>query len=119
MTSIGYLAFAGCSGLTDVYCYAEEVPTTNSDTFYGTSISDVTLHVPAASVNAYKAVAPWEGFKKVVALTGQGTGIGGVSGNSDAEVARYTMGGQHIYRHAKGLNVIRMSNGKTKKEVVK
>ena len=29
VTSIGYAAFNGCSGLTDIYCYAENVPNTD------------------------------------------------------------------------------------------
>jgi len=63
-------AFASCPKLTDVYCYAENVPSANSDTFYGSYIEYVTLHVPSASVNTYKAVEPWKNFKSIVALGG-------------------------------------------------
>ena len=68
VTSIGFMAFSDCSVLNDVYCYAENVPTTNSNAFLNSPISSATLHVPAASVEAYKATAPWNGFGSIVAL---------------------------------------------------
>ena len=66
--SIGYSAFANCAELADVYCYAESVPTTKSDTFKGVNIGNVTLHVPSSSVNLYKETAPWSDFKEVVGI---------------------------------------------------
>ena len=63
-------AFANCPELTDVYCYTENVPSTNSDTFVGSYIEYTTLHVPDVSVNAYKQVEPWKNFKEVVGLNG-------------------------------------------------
>ena len=63
-------AFAKCSELTDVYCLAENVPSTNNDAFSESYIDYATLHVPDASVENYKATAPWSGFKEVVGLSG-------------------------------------------------
>ena len=60
-------AFANCAELTDVYCYAENVPTTQSDAFYSSYTEYATLHVPAASVEQYKATAPWSNFGRIVA----------------------------------------------------
>ena len=68
VTKIGYSTFSYCSGLTDVYYYGETVPTTDSDAFNYTPISIITLHVPTASINAYKTTAPWSGFKEIVEL---------------------------------------------------
>ncbi len=68
VTSIGYYAFYGCSSLTDVYCYAEDVPSTGSYVFNNAPISSATLHVPAGSVDAYKARAPWKNFGSIVAI---------------------------------------------------
>jgi hypothetical protein len=61
------LAFSYCSKLSDVYCYAEEVPTTESNAFSSSPIGTATLHVPAGSVDSYKT-APWNGFANIVAL---------------------------------------------------
>ena len=63
-------AFANCAELTDVYCYAENVPSTNSDAFVDSYIEYATLHVPAASVEQYKATAPWSNFGTIVATDG-------------------------------------------------
>ena len=68
VTSIGNSAFRRCSKITDVYCYAEKVPSTNSNAF-GSDVRDATLHVPAESIEDYKATTPWSGFGNIVALT--------------------------------------------------
>ena len=67
---IGSSAFAKCEGLTDVYCYAESVPTTGSNAFANSYIEYTTLHVPMASIDAYKAAEPWSGFKTIMGLDG-------------------------------------------------
>ena len=69
VTSIGQRAFAYCFKLLDVYCYAENVPATESDAFESSSIQNATLHVPAASVERYKSSAPWSEFGKIVGLS--------------------------------------------------
>ena len=61
-------AFADCEKLTDVYCSAESVPSTNADAFNDSYIEYATLHVPAGSIEAYSSTAPWNGFKEIVAL---------------------------------------------------
>jgi hypothetical protein len=62
VTSIGSNAFSGCSGLTDVWCLAENVPNTESNAFEQSNIASATLHVPVASLNAYRTTAPWSSF---------------------------------------------------------
>jgi hypothetical protein len=71
VTSIGYEAFRDCPELLDVYCYAENVPSTYSNAFDGSYPEYATLHVPDASVDSYKATAPWSGFGKIVGLSGE------------------------------------------------
>ena len=56
------------NGLADVYCLAENVPETDKDAFTGTRIENATLHVPAASVEAYKAASPWNKFSAIVPI---------------------------------------------------
>ena len=62
-------AFVNCLELTDVYCSAINVPTTNSDAFKGSYVGYATLYVPGASMTAYKAAAPWSGFGNIKELT--------------------------------------------------
>ena len=61
VTSIGYEAFWYCSSLTSIYCYAESVPGTVGSAFDGCP-SDMIIYVPAHSLEAYKAVSPWEQY---------------------------------------------------------
>ncbi len=68
--TIDYTAFASCPELTDVTCYAENVPSTATDAFKDSYIEYAILHVPSASVNAYKAADPWKNFKSIVATDG-------------------------------------------------
>ena len=69
VTSIGESAFSGCPELLDVYCYAEQVPSTQSNAFNGSYPEYANLHVPDASVDSYKATAPWSSFGKIVGLS--------------------------------------------------
>ena len=71
VTWIGSETFRDCSDLLDVYCYAEKVPSTNSDAFDGSYPENATLHVPDASIDSYKSTAPWSGFGKIVGLSGE------------------------------------------------
>ena len=68
VTSIGDNAFANCGALTDVYCLAENVPSTDSYAFTGSSYETATLHVPAGSVEKYKAAEPWKNFGNIEIL---------------------------------------------------
>lgn len=63
-------AFASCPELTDVTCYAENVPSTDTDAFKDSYIEYTTLHVPASAVNAYKVADPWKNFKSIMATDG-------------------------------------------------
>ena len=69
--SIGSYAFNECQMLSNLYCYAENVPKTQSYAFRNINIGDVTLHVPAASLSKYQAAEPWKNFKEIVALSPQ------------------------------------------------
>ena len=76
VTYIGECAFADCNNFTDVYCYAENVPSTGSTVFgdtptffgYQLPIASATLHVPAGSIEEYKTTSPWSDFGNIVAL---------------------------------------------------
>ena len=68
--TIGSESFANCAELLDVYCYAEKVPSIHSNAFDGSYPEYVTLHVPDASVDSYKATEPWSSFGKIVGLSG-------------------------------------------------
>ena len=77
VTSIGEQAFANCDEMTDVYCQAEKLKNerwsgeglyTYPDAFKDSYPQYMTLHVPAASIEAYRSTEPWSQFNAFVAL---------------------------------------------------
>lgn len=80
VTTIGHSAFEDCRELKDIYCLAEIVPDTflsgfrtssgyrASGTFDYLKQKNVTLHVPAASVQAYREDICWRKFGQIVAI---------------------------------------------------
>ena len=110
VTSIGLSAFYGCSELLDVYCHAEKVPSTGIDIFVNSPIQKVTLHVPAASIDNYKATEPWRSFGEIVALTDEETGIDELkSENGKRGTVLYDLSGRRIKNTQKGILI---QNGK-------
>ena len=106
VTSIGFEAFANCSELLDVYCYAEKVPSTVSNAFDGSYPEYATLHVPDGSIDSYKTTEPWSKFGKIVALTGEETGIDEVKGeNGKVKTAVYDLSGRRVQKAEKGIYI--------------
>ena len=101
LTSIANYVFSYCSNLKDVYCYAENIPDTGNNVFKDTPISSATLHVPAASVEAYRTTAPWSDFGTIVAITA--TGIANVENAKD--VKQFDLQGRKIANPRKGIYI--------------
>ena len=85
VTSIASYTFSSCKALADVYCYAENVPETNSNAFNSSPVASATLHVPEGSLEAYKATSPWSGFGTIVALSSEVKGD--LNGDSKVDIA--------------------------------
>ena len=123
VTSIGDWAFADCGGLTDVYCFAIDVPATGNHVFSYASTSSATLHVPAASIEAYKKTNPWNEFGTIVPLTDEElTGIDRLTmdnGQSTTSEGVYDLNGHRRVQKQKGVNIVRQSNGSVKRIMVK
>ena len=66
--AIGYYAFYKCGGLTDVYCYADDVPQAIYAIFDEEVMGKATLHVPSSSIDAYKTAESWKDFSNIVKL---------------------------------------------------
>ena len=65
MAEICQDAFNGCTGLKDIYSYSDIPPAADKAAFEGSNY-DATLHVSAASLEAYKSTAPWCYFKRII-----------------------------------------------------
>ena len=126
VTKIGDGAFAYCTALKEFYCYAEKCPTAFSDAFTSTPVEDATLYVPEASVGAYTLAEPWSLFGAIVSVDGNlvapekdsETAIASLQGAGNVQQV-YTIGGQQSAKLQRGINIVRMSDGTTRKVLVK
>ena len=116
VTVIGEGAFRGCSGLTSIYVYPENLPELESGIFSGCNAQNCTVYVPKGTYDDYKA-SEFGYFEKIVEF--DATGIDKVTTSTDAkEVSRYSVNGQRLSAPAKGLNIVKYSDGSVKKVAV-
>ena len=117
VTAIGSQAFKHCSGLTSIYVYMEKLPETGSNLFLGCDEKNCTVYVPKGTGNAYFRSAEFGYFYNIVEF--DATGIDKVATSANAkEVSRYSANGQRLSAPAKGLNIVKYSDGSVKKVVV-
>ena len=125
VTAIGSKAFAnikpgattrGDNGIK-ISCYATSVPTTAVDAFDNTPIGDATLLVDDNLVSSYKSTAPWSSFGTIIGFN-EATGIKSVRIDSRNAII-YDMRGNRIDQLQRGVNIIRMNDGRTRKVVGK
>ena len=117
VTAIGSQAFNDCSGLTSIYVYMEKLPETGSNLFLGCDAKNCTVYVPKGTGNAYFRSAEFGYFYNIVEF--DATGIDKVATSADVkEVSRYSANGQRLSAPAKGLNIVKYSDGSVKKVVV-
>ena len=116
LNNVGSQAFANCPELLDVYCYAEKVPSTESDAFDGSYIEGVydTLHVPASALKAYKTTSPWSNFGNIEKLTDEETGIENPEIRNHKSEITFDLRGRRVEKAEKGIYIV---NGK--KTVIK
>ena len=116
VTSIGWGAFCGCSGLTSIYVYTEKLPNMGSDVFDGCDAKKCTVYVPKGTYDDYW-LSEFGYFENIVEY--DPTGIDKVTTSTDAkELSRYSVNGQRLSAPAKGLNIVKYSDGSVKKVAV-
>lgn len=116
VTSIGDYAFEGCSGLTSIYAYPEKLPKLGTGVFYRCDAKNCTVYVPTGTYDDYW-LSEFGYFENIVEF--DATGIDKVTTSTDAkELSRYSVNGQRLSAPAKGLNIVKYSDGSVKKVVV-
>ena len=117
VTAIGSQAFNACSELTSIYAYMEKLPETGSNLFLGCDEKKCTVYVPKGTGDAYFRSAEFGYFYNIVEF--DATGIDKVATSTNVkEVSRYSANGQRLSAPAKGLNIVKYSDGSVKKVVV-
>jgi len=120
VTSIGDNAFCYCSNLTDVYCFADSVPKTDSNIFSDTPIDNATLHVFEADIDAYRTTVPWSGFGNIVAIDNEVmTEIKSADATNNGKKTDqiFTLDEKPQNELRKGINIVKYSDGTTRKVV--
>ena len=116
ITELGKYAFQNCRDLTSVYV-SWQIPIPTGSAFYGVDISKCTLYVPQGTEQDYWLSPGWGDFGKIVEYNP--TGIDKVTTSNNAkELSRYSVNGQRLSAPAKGLNIVKYSDGSVKKVVV-
>ena len=111
-----YSAFEG-SGARVIHCYMPEPLPLNGSSFGGGgSLSNCKLYVPKGCANKYRNAEVWRDFDiEEIEVTG----IGSATNDSTVtEEARYDANGNLLAAPAKGLNIVRYSDGTVKKIMV-
>ena len=116
VSSIGSFAFSGCSGLTSIYVSWESPLSIDASTFKDANTEKCILYVPNGTYDDYW-ISNWGIFENIVEY--DATGINHITTSGDAkEISRYAVDGQRLEVPAKGLNIVKYSDGSVKKVVV-
>ena len=82
VTGIGYYAFYGCSGFTEIINYATTPQTIDNREFEGVDKSECILRVPNCRIDAYSAANVWGEFEKIEAIEDYDCFVSGVTLNT-------------------------------------
>ena len=116
VSSIGESAFYGCSGLTSIYVSWESPLPIDASTFGYANTKKCILYVPEGTYDDYW-ISNWGIFENIVEYDATGINHIMTSGNVK-EISRYAADGQRLEVPAKGLNIVKYSDGCVKKVVV-
>ena len=117
VTKIGEEAFSGCDGLTKLVCYAENPPVCGTYAIGGINKFNCTLYVPETSIADYKTAEQWKEFWNIQSL--DPTNIDRNTLVPSQNYYHYDLNGNLLLQPRKGINILKSSNGKTKKVMVK
>ena len=116
LKSIGKEAFSDCTALTRITAKAEVPPTCGTQALDDINKWTCTLCVPEAQMEAYKAADQWKDFFFYDTVE---AGVESVNADDAVEVERFNLDGTRLTAPQKGINIVRMSDGTTRKVLVK
>ena len=120
-------SFNGCSNLSTLYVLAQTPPEIESMKSWDGNIiwpfDDVNftwtdLFVPTGTLESYNNSNGWKKFKSIQEFDSSSLDISNVTSDNNS-VVRYSLNGNVLSTSTKGINIIRMEDGTTKKVIVK
>ena len=115
--TIGQEAFSDCTAMTKLISKAATPPTCGTQALDDINKWSCKLLVPAHSMSLYQAAPQWKEFFFIE----EATGIKGITGDNTSSKATitssYDLNGKQFSQPQKGLNILKMSDGTTRKVV--
>ena len=120
MTSIGSYAFDNCENLATIVSFIEEPSSASCyRAFYSFTLNNATLYVPQGTTEKYKADYGWKDFVWIEEGVPAGIKLPANENVESAGVLRYAPDGRRLAEPKRGLNIMKMPDGKTKKVIVR
>lgn len=112
-------AFEYCDTLTTLYSFNTTPPQIDKDNFTNNQWMSLNVYVPQEALAAYQSADVWKEFWNLQGFNP--TGIESISPDTHVvkEIKRYNAAGRETDSNHKGLTIIKMSDGTTKKVMVK
>ena len=114
--TIGKEAFSDCTAMTRLISRAVTPPTCGSQALDDINKWSCTLSVPTGATTAYQQADQWKEF---FFIDNNISGINKLMNTKAAPTHFYNLNGQKIQNTKLGLNIIKMSDGTTKKVIFK
>ena len=115
--TIGQEAFSDCTAMTKLISKAATPPTCGTQALDDINKWNCILQVPAHTLSLYQAAPQWKEFFFIE----EATGIKGITGDNTSSKATittsYDLNGKQFSQPQKGLNILKMSDGTTRKVV--
>ena len=123
MTSIGNRAF-DLNDIPTIISLIENPSTiigktSNTRTFTINTFNNATLYVPKGNINKYKATGGWKDFVFIEESDNSEAGINQIRDDKNIFTDAFQLDGLQMAQPKKGLNIVRMSDGTTKKIMMK
>ena len=118
LESIGKEAFSDCTNLQKLLSHSSNPPICGNQALDDINKWNCTLSVPKGSVNKYKNADQWKEFFFIEEMDVENS-IEQSNANSCSTQEIYDTSGRHLQDPLRGINIIKMSDGTTKKVLVK
>ena len=119
IATIGKEAFSGCAAMTELISCAETPPVCGTDALNDIDKWVCMLKVPEGHVATYQDAAQWNEFFFMEAFDPDRIKSIEAEPSSANEVGQFDLQGRRIDKLAKGISIIRHSDGTTRKVLIK